>query len=109
MTDDEFEELDAELSRRLGQRNCPRKKLDALWKLRSRCRDCNCDDSEFYMVSREIWESAFAPGVRPRGCLCLNCLEKRLGRRLAREEIGDGVGGIFDGRRRRRRKERICE
>jgi hypothetical protein len=37
-------------------------------------------DSEIYMVRDRIWKEA---GMEPYGgCLCIGCLEKRLGRRL---------------------------
>jgi hypothetical protein len=106
MTDEEFEQLNAEFLRSLRQRNYPRAKRLELSMRRNLCRDCD-RSGEFYMVPRLLWQSAFKPGVTPTGCLCLNCLERRLGRRLARAEIGDGVGGIFDGRHRLRRSERM--
>ena len=38
------------------------------------------DKSEVYSVKRELWEKA---GMRPwGGCLCVGCLEQRLGRKL---------------------------
>jgi hypothetical protein len=37
-------------------------------------------DSEVYIVRDKVWEQA---GVEPMGgCLCIGCLEKRIGRRL---------------------------
>jgi len=37
-------------------------------------------DSEIYLVHRPVWKAA---GMEPfGGCLCIGCLEKRLGRRL---------------------------
>ena len=51
------------------------------------CVDCGTDTnptngqrSEFYMVHDEVWAAA---GIEPNGgCLCVGCLEKRLGRKL---------------------------
>jgi hypothetical protein len=37
-------------------------------------------DSELYMVSDKVWKAA---GMEPYGgCLCVGCLEKRIGRKL---------------------------
>jgi hypothetical protein len=106
MTNEEFDLLNEELARLARWRGCPKKRLYAVWKLRDQCRDCDRDDAEFYMVSTQLWRAAFSPGEQPTGRLCLNCLERRLGRRLARKEIGDGCGGLFDGRRRRSPQDR---
>lgn len=51
------------------------------------CVDCGTDTnpangqrSEFYMVHDDVWADA---GMEPcGGCLCVGCLEKRLGRKL---------------------------
>lgn len=52
------------------------------------CIDCNTETnpvgpgqrSEMYMVHDDVWAAA---GMEPNGgCLCVGCLEKRLGRRL---------------------------
>jgi hypothetical protein len=41
--------------------------------------------SEVYMVRNEVWAAA---GMEPYGgCLCIGCLEKRLGRRLKPKEF----------------------
>jgi hypothetical protein len=50
-----------------------------------RCRDCDRDDPEFYMLKRDLRLQAVPTG---RGCLCL-CLAKRLGRPLVAEDFGD--------------------
>ena len=107
MTDEEFEQLNAEFLRSLSQRNYPRAKRLELGRRRNLCRDCD-RPGEFYMVSTSLWRSAFKPGVTPTGQLCLNCLERRLGRRLSKVEIGNGSGGLFDHRHRLRRGERIA-
>jgi hypothetical protein len=39
-----------------------------------------CENSEAYMVRRRVWEAANMNGWG--GCLCIGCLENRLGRRL---------------------------
>jgi hypothetical protein len=38
------------------------------------------DKSEVYMVTEKIWKRANMGGMG--GCLCIGCLEKRIGRRL---------------------------
>jgi hypothetical protein len=41
---------------------------------------CVTWESEVYMVHNRIWKAA---GVEPMGgCLCIGCLERRIGRRL---------------------------
>lgn len=43
------------------------------------CADCGYDGDEYaYMVIRSIWEA----GGGGKACLCVACLEARLGRRL---------------------------
>jgi hypothetical protein len=101
----EWERLRAEWLERLGRFRGWTKRLRELTALLSLCRDCD-RDGEFYMVSRSLWQSAFRANETPTGRLCLNCLERRLGRRLRRKEIGDGCGGLFDNRQRLRRSER---
>jgi len=78
------------------------------------CFDCN-EENPHYMTSHEVWRQAF-PNYReikrqamqdhPDSALkfillCLSCLEKRLGRRLTREDfanvpINAGVMKAFD-------------
>jgi hypothetical protein len=42
-------------------------------------------DSELYMVKESIWKAA---GMEPYGgCLCIGCLEQRLGRKLKRKDF----------------------
>jgi hypothetical protein len=41
------------------------------------------DKCEVYMVKESIWERAGAPD----GCLCIACLEKRLGRKLKPKDL----------------------
>ena len=83
MTDAEFEKLDAKMRRFLQSgRNIP-------FKLSSRlveCRDCGRAHPEYYMLKRNLWLQAVPTG---RGCLCLECLAKRLGRPLVAEDFGD--------------------
>src|SRR6516162_1289981 len=46
------------------------------------CRDCGIDTwaiSHFYMVRDDVWLAAVPDG---HGCLCLDCLQVRLGRPL---------------------------
>jgi hypothetical protein len=43
------------------------------------------DDSEIYTVWPKLWKKA---GMKPwGGCLCIGCLEKRLGRRLKHSDF----------------------
>jgi hypothetical protein len=104
MDSTEWERLNAEYAERIahGRRT---KRVRELTAWRILCRDCD-RQGEFYMVNNSTWRSAFRPGETPTGLLCLNCLERRLGRRLGREEIGDGGGAPFDNRLRLRRSER---
>jgi hypothetical protein len=83
MTDEEFEKLDAEARRvlRSGRRLPSR-----LGRRLTGCRDCDRTDPEFYMLKRDLWLQAVPSG---RGCLCLACLARRLGRPLVAEDFGD--------------------
>jgi hypothetical protein len=81
------------------------KRIRALLGWRKLCRDC-AQYPEFYMVSRANWYGAFRSDEKATGLLCLNCLEQRLGRWLADDEIGDGGDGEFDQERRIRRAQR---
>jgi hypothetical protein len=83
MTDAEFEKLDAEFQRLLRSRR--RTPPDMLRSLAS-CRDCDRPDPEFYMLKRSLWLAAVPTG---RGCLCLACLAKRLGRSLRCEDFSE--------------------
>lgn len=83
MTDAEFEELADEARRILALgRRLPRELTARL----AACRDCDRTHPESYMIKRELWLAAVPTG---RGCLCLACLTKRLGRPLAAEDFGD--------------------
>jgi hypothetical protein len=43
------------------------------------------EHSEVYMVHKAVWQKA---GMEPwGGCLCIGCLEKRLGRRLTAKDF----------------------
>ncbi len=59
------------------------------------CIDCGTETnpigpdqrSEMYMVHDDVWEAA---GMTPNGgCLCIGCLEKRLGRQLRAGDFKD--------------------
>lgn len=97
----EWERLNAKFARP-GRMS---KRLRELLAWRDLCRGCD-RRGEFYMVPHSTWGSAFRRSETPTGRLCLNCLERRLGRRLGREDIPDGAGGLFDNRLRLRRSER---
>jgi hypothetical protein len=43
------------------------------------------DDAEVYMVHDKVWKKAGMEGYG--GCLCIGCLEKRIGRRLKRKDF----------------------
>jgi len=49
------------------------------------CSDCGLDinDEYAYMVHWQIWREA----GRPKGCMCIGCLEARLGRVLTAEDF----------------------
>lgn len=53
------------------------------------CKDCDKDcfieNKDYYMITKELWKQY---GVG-KGLLCLNCIEKRLGRKLIKEDIFD--------------------
>lgn len=63
----------------------------------SDCLDCGTETlpvtvarAEWYVVRADVWK---ASGVTPRGgCLCIGCLESRLGRRRAYQGGGGSVG-----------------
>jgi hypothetical protein len=49
------------------------------------CDDCGADFDEYYMVEDAVWA---AGGLEPDGgMLCIGCLERRLGRRLKRDDF----------------------
>jgi hypothetical protein len=83
VTDEEFERLDAKARRFLRRgRRIP----SALGRLLARCRDCDCENREFYMIAKSLWLQSVPSG---RGCLCLACLAKRLGRPLVAADFTD--------------------
>ena len=58
---------------------------------KSTCLDCEKDTfldwKDYYMVNHNIWK---AYGVGD-GLLCMDCIEKRLGRKLTKEDILDCI------------------
>ena len=52
-----------------------------------RCRDCGNDYDEYYMVHNHVWKAGGLP--KDGGMLCIGCLEKRIGRRLCRDDFPD--------------------
>src|SRR5262245_20938878 len=46
------------------------------------------DESEVYTVKREVWRATGLEGMG--GCLCIGCLEKRIGRRLKPRDFEPG-------------------
>lgn len=61
-----------------------------------RCIDCGTntlETREYYMVQDEIWQQA---RMLPKGgMLCIGCLEKRLGRRLDKNDFTDALVNRF--------------
>jgi hypothetical protein len=48
------------------------------------------EDTEIYTVRKTVWKAA---GMEPMGgCLCIGCLENRLGRRLRPKDFQHGNG-----------------
>src|SRR5262249_55934489 len=65
--------------------------------------------SEVYTVSDKVWKKA---GMQPMGgCLCIECLEKRLGRRLKpRDFLRDDAFNKMPGTARLlNRQKRLCD
>jgi hypothetical protein len=70
-------------------------------KLRPLCCDCGIDTlaiDEFYMISNDVWDQAWAGrprypkmygGLNAAEILCIGCLEKRIGRTLCRTDFTD--------------------
>ena len=55
------------------------------------CEDCASDYDEYYMVQNDIWK-AYGAG---EGMFCIGCLEKRMGRKLRRQDFIDlPINGI---------------
>ena len=49
--------------------------------------------AETYMVRNAVWKAA---GMEPYGgCLCIGCLEKRIGRRLMPDDFGEHVFNTY--------------
>jgi hypothetical protein len=93
MTDAEFKKLVAETMEHLHAGRRIPKKLDARWP--KGCRDCGCDEPEFFMADRDIWIKAGRIGTA-HGVLCLSCFEKRLGRPLRDSDIPNGITTEYD-------------
>jgi hypothetical protein len=53
------------------------------------CMDCGkdtaLDDKDYYMVKFEIWDKF----VGHSGMLCMDCMEKRIGHKLTKDDILD--------------------
>jgi hypothetical protein len=93
---------DRELAKKFGV------SYGTIWKIRSgrtwshvgwrNCRDCGVrtdDIGEWYIVNHDLWESVVPEDKGPDGeyrggvCLCIGCLETRLGRMLVKEDFTD--------------------
>jgi hypothetical protein len=78
----------------------------------SPCTDCGVATTprdggrwEYFMVHDSIWRAA---GMKPRGDLCIGCLERRLGRQLVPQDFTDAEVNepfVLDSPRLRSRKE----
>ena len=86
MTDEEFQRLDAEFQRLLKGKRRGTARYRAVVAALARCRDCDRVDPEWYMLERDLWLRVVPGG---RGCLCLKCLARRLGRPFVAEDFGD--------------------
>jgi hypothetical protein len=53
----------------------------------SRCHDCGNDYDEYYMVHDHVWKASGLP--KDGGELCVDCLERRIGRRLRSDDFTD--------------------
>jgi hypothetical protein len=72
-------------------KKCPQRWGGYCPDIRSRCADCDVGVftiGEWYMVTDEVWEQAWAGRLKPwhemdgQQILCIGCLEKRIGRTL---------------------------
>lgn len=68
----------------------------------SHCKDCGIDvGAHWYMLRDKVWLAAGMGLNWGDGCLCLWCLEKRLGRNLVFEDfkrVPAGAAGWYGGR-----------
>lgn len=73
-----------------------------------RCGDCAQDVSSseeyWYIVRDELWDSV--AGSSKDKCLCVGCLEARLGRGLVSSDFPPQIGCNWDGWRRSERLKR---
>lgn len=65
---------------------------ERLSKIDSKCMDCKIEtmrNNNYYMIHNELWNKfATADG---KGFLCVECLEKRMGRKLTKEDLTDCI------------------
>jgi hypothetical protein len=64
------------------------------------------DDTEVYTVRKVVWAEARMEDRR--GCLCIGCLEKRLGRRLRPKDFDDHVFNTMPGTPRLLSRRLVC-
>jgi hypothetical protein len=84
----------ARVKKEQAERRARREKAEAKRAQRECCVGCHRDTGysrarggldEWYMVHNELWAAA---GMTPDGgCLCIECLERRLGRQLNRDDF----------------------
>lgn len=73
--------------------------LDCVW-----CGVNTADVGEYYMVHDELWEKYGPP---KRGCLCIGCLELRIGRRLRPDDFMDAPANWMGSKSERLRQRLI--
>jgi hypothetical protein len=67
----------------------PRELAEFLFNRDGTIPSCITPDSEMYMVRESVWKKA---GMEPYGgCLCVGCLEKRIGRKLKPKDFAEHV------------------
>jgi hypothetical protein len=78
---------------------CPtRKETELAITLHGNAENVITDESEIYTVKDEVWRASGLEGWG--GCLCIGCLEKRIGRRLNPDDFPDHPLNTIPGTRR---------
>jgi len=81
-----------------------RKEMELAFALYGEAKAYLTDESEIYMVKDEVWRATGLDGMG--GCLCIGCLEKRIGRRLKPGDFPDHPFNSMPGTRRLLRRRR---
>jgi len=69
-----------------------RKQAELTFVLHGEMRYKVTNESEVYTVKNEVWQATGLEGMG--GCLCIGCLEKRIGRRLKPDDFEPGHPSI---------------